>query len=154
MYVRRPQEQIAGCCWLPRFADKARLYLSGRLPFLYRLAFGSSLGADGYFLRHFELSLQDFLAGVARAADDDALARWFLVLPGATPQRVADWNLLAPKLGARGHPGFVTRHVVKWLLYPKSIRQPVNSLFEAIEQDECTGAFATRNAKQDAHSVR
>jgi hypothetical protein len=144
MRVRRPQEQIAGCCWMPRFADKARLYLSGRLPFLYRLALGSRFGVDGYFLRHFKLSLFDFIAGVANATNDDALAEWFLVQPGATAERIADWNLFAPTLGARGRRGFIIRHVVKWVLYPKSIRQPVNSLFDAIEQDEGTGAF-TRN---------
>ena len=146
MHVRRPQEQIAGCCWLPRFADKARLYLSGRLPFLYRQAFSSRLGVDGFFLRHFKLALFDFTAAVAKATDDQALAQWFLAHPGATAQRIADWNLFAPKIGARGHPGCITRHVVKWALYSKSIRQPVNSLFDAIEQDEDTGAFATRNA--------
>ena len=144
MRVRRPQEQIAGCCWLPRFADKTRLYFGGHLPFLYRLAFGSRLGADGYFLCHFKMSLRDFVAGVAKATDDHALARWFLAHPGVTAQRIADWNLFAPKLGARGYPGFITRHIVKWVLYPKSIRHPVNSLFEAIEQDEGTGDFATR----------
>jgi uncharacterized protein DUF5069 len=143
MHVRRPQEQIAGCCWLPRFADKARLYRSGRLPFLYRLAFGSRLGVDGYFLRHFKLLLLDFIAGVTNATDDQALAQWFWAHPGATAQRIADWNLFAPQLGTRGRPGFIIRHVVKWVLYPKSIRQPVNSLFDAIEQDEGTGAFHT-----------
>ena len=50
MKLCRPQEQIAGCCWLPRFADKARFYLGGRLPFLYRVAFGSRFGVDGHFL--------------------------------------------------------------------------------------------------------
>jgi uncharacterized protein DUF5069 len=145
MLIPRPQEQMAGCCWLPRFADKARLYHSGRLPFLYRLAFGSRLGVDGYFLRHFKLSLLDFIEGVTKAIDDHALAQWFLAHPGVTAQRIADWNLLAPKLGTRGCPGFLTRQVVKWMLYPKSIRQPVNSLFDAIEQDEGTGAFAKRN---------
>lgn len=140
--LRRPQEQLAGCCWLPRFADKARLYRDGRLPFLYHLAFGSRLGADGYFLRHFGLSSGDFFAGVVHAVDDAALAQWFVSLPGVTPQRIADWNALAPTLGAQGHPGFVTRHIVKWLLYPKSVQHPVNSLFDAIEQDEGTGSFA------------
>ncbi len=144
--LRRPQEQLAGCCWLPRFADKARLYRDGRLPWLYRLAFGSRLGVDGYFMRYFRLSPREFLAGVVRVGDDAALAAWFLNRPGVTSQRIAGWNELAPKLGARGHPGFVTRHVVKWLLYPKSVTQPVNSLFEAIDQDEGTGSFAEPRA--------
>jgi hypothetical protein len=115
------------------------------MPLLYRVAFGSRLGVDGYFLRHFKLSLRTFLRGVGQAGNDDALARWFVALPGVSHQRIADWNLFAPDLGAPGHPGFFTRHVVKWVLYPKSVRRPVQSIFEAIEQDEGTGAFAPRN---------
>lgn len=139
MKLRRPQERIAGCCWLPRFADKARLYLGGQLPTLYRLAFGSPLGMDGYFLRHFRLSKRRLLAGVRQSATDDDLAQWFLDLPGVNSQRIEEWNTIASNLGARGHPGYCTRHLVKWVLYPKSIRQPVRSLFEAIEQDEGPG---------------
>jgi hypothetical protein len=140
--LRRPQDQIAGCCWLPRFSDKARLYLSGLLPLLYRVAFGSPIGTDGYFLRHFKLSARQFLAGVRRAQTDDELVRWFVAQPGVSQQRIAEWNVVAPNLGASGHPGYVTRHLVKWVLYPKSVRNPVRSLFEAIEQDEDTGPFA------------
>ena len=144
MKLRRPQDEIAGCCWLPRFSDKARAYLNGQLPFLYRVAFGSPIGADGYFLRHFELSAAQFLVGVRRAQTDDYLARWFIAQPGVNQQRIAEWNALAPNLGASGHPGYVIRHLVKWVLYPKSVRQPVRSLFEAIEQDEGRGSFETR----------
>jgi len=57
-------------------------------------------------------------------------------------QRITDWNRLAPQSGASGRPGFVTRPLVEWVLYPKSVREPVNSLFEAIEQGEGTGPFA------------
>lgn len=133
---------MAGCCWLPRFADKARLYLGGQLPLLYRVALGSPIGMDGYFLSHFKLSMRQFLSGVRRAQTDDELARWFVAQPGVSSQRIAEWNSVAPNLGTAGHPGFVTRHLVKWVLYPKSVRQPVRSLFEAIEQDEGTGPFA------------
>lgn len=51
--------------------------------------------------------------------------------PNALPSGTA-----AP-LGTKGHPGYLTRHLVKWAFYPKSVMIPVNSLFEAIEQDEC-----------------
>ena len=143
MKLRRPQERIAGCCWLPRFADKARLYRSGRLPVLYRVAFGSPLGMDGYFLRHFKLSRRRLVAGVGQSATDDELARWFIDLPGVNSQRIDEWNTIAPNLGAQGHPGYFIRHLVKWVLYPRSVGQPVRSLFEAIEQDEGTGPIAT-----------
>ncbi len=98
---------------------------------------------DGYFLRHFKLSRRRFLAGVRESATDDDLARWFGSLPGVNSPQIDEWNKIAPNLGARGYPGYLTRHIVKWLLYPKSVRQPVRSLFEAIEQDESTGPFAT-----------
>jgi hypothetical protein len=98
---------------------------------------------DGYFLRHFQLSRKRFLAGVRRSATDEELARWFLALPGVNSQQIDEWNRIAPNLGARGHPGYYMRHLVKWVLYPKSVRHPVPSLFEAIEQDEDTGLFAT-----------
>ena len=136
MQLHRPQDQLAGCVWLPRFADKARLSINTRLPCVYQLAFGSRFGVDGYFLRHFGLTIDQFLAGVRQSTDKAALARWFLALPGASPPRIAEWNRRATLLGAKGHPGYLTRHLVKWLFYPKSVGAPVGSIFEAIDQDE------------------
>ena len=57
MRLPRPQDQLAGCVWFPRFAEKARRFLARQLPFTYRVAFGSRLGIDGAFLRHFGLTL-------------------------------------------------------------------------------------------------
>ena len=136
MQLHRPQDQLAGCVWLPRFADKARLFLDRRLPFIYQLAFGSRFGVDGYFLRHFGLTIDRFLDAVRLSADNAALARWFLALPGASPTRIAEWNRFAMLLGTKGHPGYLTRHFAKWLFYPKSVSSPVESIFEAIDQDE------------------
>ena len=136
MKIHHPTDQIAGCCWLPRIADKAHAYLAGEMPFLYRAAFLSRIGVDGYFLRHFSFSRQQFLAGVQASPNDAALESWFLSQPKVTVTTIADWNRLAPALGRKGHPGYLTRHLVKWLLYPKSVTKPVDSLFEAIEQDE------------------
>lgn len=137
LHLHRSHDQLAGCVWFPRFADKARLFLARQLPWTYRLAFGSRLGIDGAFLRHFSLTVEQFLAAVRRSAHNDALAVWFLSLPAASPERIAEWNRYATLLGVKGHPGYVTRHLVKWVFYPKSVLTPVNSLFEAIEQDEC-----------------
>ena len=136
MHLHLPQDQLADYVWPPRFADKARLSLTQQLPFVYRLAFGSRFGVDGYFLRHFGLTIDQFLAAVRQSADNAVLARWFLVLPGVSPSGIAAWNCRATVLGAKGHPGYLTRHLAKWLFYPKSVRSPVGSLFEAIDQDE------------------
>ena len=136
MQLPRPYDQLAGCVWLPRFAEKARRFLAQQLPLTYRAAFGSRLGIDGVFLRHFGLTVDQFLAAVRHSADNEALAKWFLALPAVTSERIARWNRRATLLGAKGHPGYLTRHLIKWVFYPKSVLDPVNSLFEAIEQDE------------------
>lgn len=136
MHFPRPQDQLAGCVRLPRFADKARLSLDRRLPFTYQLAFGSRFGVDGHFLRYFGLTIDQFISAVRQSTDNAALARWFLAFPGVSPSRIAEWNRFAASLGAKGHPGYLTRHLAKWLFYPKSVNSPVGSIFEAIDQDE------------------
>lgn len=136
MRLPRPQDQLAGCVWLPRFAEKARAFQTHRLPYVYRAAFGSRLGIDGAFLRHFNLTLPQFLAAVHTLEGDAVLAEWFLSLSAASPERIVEWNRRATMLGAKGHPGYRTRHFLKWVFYPKSVVTPVDSLFEAIEQDE------------------
>lgn len=136
MQLPHPCAQLAGCCWLPRLAAKTRAFLRGEMPFSYRLAFGSRSGVDGYFLRHFQLEMRAVVSAVKHAESDAALAAWFLRQPGVSPQTIVAWNELAPRLGAKGHPAFLTRHLVKWFLYPKAIRRPVGTLFEMIVQDE------------------
>lgn len=139
MKLPHPCAQLAGCCWLPRLAAKTRVFLRGEMPRSYRIAFGSRRGIDGYFLRHFRLEMRAVVSAVKHAKDDAALAGWFLHQPGVTPQSIAAWNEFAPRLGTKGHPAHTTLHIVKWFFYPRAILHPVDSLFEAIVQDEDLG---------------
>jgi hypothetical protein len=134
--IRLPSERLADCCWLPRFADKTRQLLAGELPILYRVALGSPLGVDGFFLRHFRLSRADFIRAVRSSADDPDLAKWFVAQPHVGAETIDEWNREAPHLGAKGHPGRGTFLFVRWFLYPKSIRDPRENMFAAIDQDE------------------
>jgi uncharacterized protein len=136
MDLRRPQQHLAGCCWLPRIVDKVRLSEQGRLPLLYRLSLGSPIGIDGYFLRHFGLSFRQFRNAIREIQDDEGVARWFLSQPGVNVSSIADWNDYGVKLGTPGYPGSLVRHVMKWFVYPKALKEPVTNLFEMIEQDE------------------
>lgn len=138
MTLPLPTDQIAGCCWLPRIAGKVRASLSKELPWSYRMALGSPRGVDGSFLRQFRLSYRQFVQAVEDCANDEALAQWFLTLPSVTNDSIASWNAHAPLLGSKGHPGYLIRHLAKWVYYPKSVTHPVQSFFEAIEQDETT----------------
>lgn len=136
MKLPHPKEQLAGCVWLPRLIAKIRVFLSGALPVSYRVAFGSRIGVDGYFIRHFRLTMPQVVAAVRSASTDDEVATWFLRRPGVTPQSIADWNALALKLGSAGQPGCLTLQIVKWFLYPKSRFGAPGSIFEAIAIDE------------------
>ena len=102
------------------------------------MALGSPRGMDGSFLRQFRLSYRQFVQAVEESSNDEALARWFLTLPSVTDNSIKSWNRHAPLLGSKGHPGYLIRHLVKWVYYPKSVTHPVQSFFEAIEQDEMT----------------
>ena len=137
MRLRRPQEEIAGCCWLARIVDKVRPLKQGDFPLLYRLSLGSPFGIDGFFLRHFKIPFPPFREAVLQTRNDENLAQWFLSQPNVNATTIAKWNEYGPKLGTPGYPpGPLLRHVIKWVVYSKSIRWPVNSLFEMIEQDE------------------
>ena len=136
MQLPHPLARLADCCWLPRHIAKARIFIRGEMPFTYRIAFGARSGVDGYFFRHFGLNKAQVLAAIRARPDDASVAEWFLRQPDVTPEQIAKWNYAAPLLGIKGHPGYGTRQLVKWLLYPKSISCPVTSLFDAIVQDE------------------
>ncbi len=136
MKLRRPQDQLAGCCWLARIVDKVRASHHGDFPLLYRLSLGSPIGIDGFFLRHFQIAFRQLREAVVEHRNDENLAEWFLSQPGVNATTIAKWNAYGPKLGTPGYPGSMLLHIVKWFVYPKAIKHPVNSLFEMIEQDE------------------
>lgn len=136
MKLPHPQEKLAGCVWLPRFIAKIRIFLKGDLPASYRVAFGSRVGIDGYFLHHFQIQLPQLVVAVRRASSEDEVAKWFLSQPGVTSSAIAEWNIFSSTIGAPGHKGRITLHIVKWFLYPKSCFRTPRSLFEAIVIDE------------------
>jgi len=136
MKLPHPKEQLAGCVWLPRLIAKVRVFLSGDLPVSYRVAFGSRIGVDGYFMRHFRLTMPQVVAAVRSASTDGEVATWFLRCPNVTPRSIVGWNVLALKLGSAGQPGCLTLQNVNWLLYPKSRFGTPGSIFEAIAIDE------------------
>ena len=136
MKLRLPTDTLADCCWLARMVDKVRASHQGTLPLLYRLSLGSPLGIDGFFLRHFKFSYRPFRVAVLQTPQDKDLAQWFLSQPGVNAETIAKWNEYGPRLGTPGYPGSMLRHIIKWFVYPKAVREPVDSMFDMIEQDE------------------
>ncbi len=135
--MRSPLEKLAGCLWLPRITDKARLESAGQLPGDYRPFLGHPRGMDGHFLRHFGLSRKKTLSTLGTLSGDEAVEQWFLSQPGVSGKSIREWNVFAPNIGRTGQPGEKELH---WLLEHifggTAPSGTITSMFEAIAWDE------------------
>ena len=138
MTIRRPTDMLAGCVWLPRFIDKARHQQAGTLHADFVRPFCHPLATDGVFLSHFEIDKNEILRVIADSkGSDEHVANWFQGRPQCTPEKVGEWNFLAPNIGRKGFPvhrGFL------WVLkqyYGGVVPDPrVDTAFTAIAFDE------------------
>src|SRR3569833_3390723 len=105
MKLPHPLSRYAGCAWLPRLIAKIRIFLGGSLPWSYRVAFGSRLGVDGFFMRHFNLSMARFVAIVQGSKDVEEAVAWFLAQERVNQDSIREWNILASNLGRKGKQG-------------------------------------------------
>jgi hypothetical protein len=137
MNIRRPQERLAECCWLPRFVDKARLFISGELPEDYAPFFCDRRAMDGTFLRFCKLSKETFVEAVRSSGGDDQLVeKWFLAQPAVTKERIDKWNKLAPDIGRPGQPGYDILEWAKDHVYTSYLNPEGASAFELMDLDE------------------
>lgn len=101
--LRKPWDtSVAGCMWLARFIDKARLQSRGELSADFEPFFGHRLATDGTFMSHFDFAVDAALEALRNDESDDAMAAWFLSLPKVTEARIEEWNQLGPQLGRPG----------------------------------------------------
>lgn len=143
MKLRLPLARLAGCIWLPRFADKVRAHRDGTLPPDFQLAFCHPRGVDGHFFAHFEFTKETIVPAITEAADDDAVAAWFLAQSGVTADRIEAWNAAAPNIGREGHPGRAAFVFMRRRLYGEHSPVPLESAFEGIYFDETGSSVAT-----------
>lgn len=137
MNIRRPQERLADCCWLARFVDKARLFISEELPKDYVPFFCDRRAMDGTFLRFFRLSKETFVEAVGSSDGDDRLVeKWFLAQPAVTRERIDKWNNLAPEIGRPGKLGCEVLEWAKEHVYTSSANPEGASAFEVMDLDE------------------
>ena len=74
IYPRSPREAMAGWIWLPRFVDKIRLNLAGKLHPDYQE--NLTKGFDGYWLEAAGISAQQFIDVVKQTITDGQVADW------------------------------------------------------------------------------
>lgn len=71
---RSPREVMAGWAYLPRFVDKIRLHLAGKLPADYQENF--TQGFDGAWLKAAGVDAQAFIEVVRRSLTDGEVCDW------------------------------------------------------------------------------
>jgi hypothetical protein len=76
IYPRSPREVMAGWVYLPRFVDKIRLHLAGKLAPDYRENFTE--GFDGRWLAAAGLTAEQFIDVVKNTITDGEICDWVL----------------------------------------------------------------------------
>jgi hypothetical protein len=74
IYPRSPREMMSGWAYLPRFVDKIRLHLAGRLHPDYQENFTN--GFDGAWLKAAGLQADPFIEVVKNSITDGQVADW------------------------------------------------------------------------------
>ena len=74
IYPRSPREAMAGWAYLPRFVDKIRLHLAGKLAPDYQENF--TKGFDGAWLKAAGLTAEQFIDVVKSSITDGEVADW------------------------------------------------------------------------------
>jgi hypothetical protein len=74
IYPRSPRETMGGWAYLPRFIDKIRLHLAGKLHSDYQENF--TKGFDGAWLKAAGISAETFIQAVKSSITDGQVADW------------------------------------------------------------------------------
>src|SRR4051812_11483558 len=76
IYPRSPRETMCGWMHLPRYIDKIRLHLAGKLHPDYQPNFGK--GFDGLWLKESGVDEKEFIEVVASSLTDGEVCDWVL----------------------------------------------------------------------------
>lgn len=74
IYPRSPRETMNGWSYLPRYIDKIRLYLAGRLHADYQENFGK--GFDGLWLKYAGVKHEQMIEVVKKSITDGEVCDW------------------------------------------------------------------------------
>jgi hypothetical protein len=74
IYPRSPRETMAGWYWLPRYLDKIRLHLAGKLHSDYTENFGK--GFDGFWLKAAGITHEQMIEVVKNCPTDGQVCDW------------------------------------------------------------------------------
>src|SRR3989442_13624191 len=91
IYPRSPRETMAGWTYLPRFVDKIRLHLAGKLHADYQENLGKAF--DGFWLKAAGLTHEQFVEVVKNSITDGQVCDWVRINVKKSPaEKAAHWQ--------------------------------------------------------------
>jgi hypothetical protein len=125
---------MAGWAHLPRFIDKIRLHLAGKLHADYQPNF--TKGFDGWWLEAAGLKAQDFIDVVKDTITDGQVCDWVLKNVQRSPEQKAAFNERLLNYGQGGDEQTKARFKMRKEQFGLAGRADVQCFIDLIEADE------------------
>lgn len=133
IHPRSPKETMAGWAYLPRFIDKIRLHLAGRLHSDYQQNFARK-GFDAQWLSAAGLEPETFIAQVKQSLTDGEVCDW--VRRNVSPARRESFNNWLLSYGSEADPEIQARLKMRKEQSGLGHRDDIRTFVEYIDADE------------------
>jgi hypothetical protein len=134
IYPRSPREVMDGWVYLPRFIDKIRLHLAGKLHLDYQANF--TKGFDGRWLQAAGLTAEEFIAVVKDTITDGQVCDWVRLHVHRSPEEKNAFRDTLLNYGRAGDDQVRARFKARKEQVGLSHRDDVQTFVDIIEIDE------------------
>ena len=134
IYPRSPREVMAGWTYLPRFVDKIRLHLAGKLHLDYQENF--TKGFDGAWLKAAGLSAEQFIEVVKGTITDGEVCDWVMRNVKKTDSEKAAHREAVLNYGKNGDEALKARMKMRKEQAGLTHRDDIQTFVDFIDADE------------------
>ena len=134
IYPRSPRETMAGWTYLPRFVDKIRLHLAGKLSADYAENF--TRGFDGAWIKAAGVSAETFIEVVRNSITDGEVCDWVLKNVKKTDPEKAAFRDFVLNRGREGGDEVVARLKLRKAEAGMAHRDEIQTFADFIDADE------------------
>ncbi len=133
-YPRSPREMMDGWVHLPRFVDKMRLHLAGKLPADYQENF--TKGFDGAWLRAAGVSAEEMIEVVKSSVTDGEVCDWVRKNVKKSAAEKTAFNNFVINRGTESDPEIQARLKMRKQESGLSNREDIKTFVDYIDADE------------------
>ena len=134
IYPRSPREMMDGWVHLPRFVDKIRLHLAGKLAPDYQENF--TKGFDGSWLRAAGVSSEQMIEMVKNTVTDGQVTDWIRKTARKTSAEKATFNQFVLNRGTEPDPELQARLQMRKEQAGLAHREDIRTFVDFIDADE------------------